>query len=603
MSRRPLWVALVWLVLSCAPPQAFAKCTIGILAVLPVTMRDQRPLVNAKINGADALFIADSGAFFSTISPAAAEQFKLRLEPAPWGLSVTGVGGESRLTAVTTVKSFALADIPAAELQFVVAGNQLSGAAGLLGQNVFRIADVEYDLANGVIRLMRPHDCRNTGFAYLATATNQDYSVMDIDSSTRESPHTIGTAFVNDAKIRITFDTGAATSLLSTSAAARAGVQPGGDGVVAGGSVHGVGRELLPSWIGPFASFRIGQEEIRNTRLRFGDLNFPGSDMLLGADFFLSHRIYVASSQRKLYFTYNGGPVFNLNAAPAPAATAPAGRVAAPEAAGSAPPAKPAEVAGQPTDAEGFSRRGNAFAARHDYEHALADLTRACELAPDEPRYFYARGLARLQNRQPDLASSDFDQVLKLKADDVPALVARASLNLRGPTLQAAIADLDAASRAAAAQDDIRLRIGFLYSSARVFPRAIIEYDKWIGAHEFDVSLPDARNARCWARALLGTELDKALADCNAAVKARRTAAAFLDSRGLVHLRMGALDKAVADYDASLKLNPRAAWSLYGRGLARVRKGQTTAGQADLAAAAALYPQIQDEAAKYSLTP
>ena len=30
--------------------------------------------------------------------------------------------------------------------------------------------------------------------------------------------------------------------------------------------------------------------------------------MLLGADFFLSHRIYVANSRDKLYFTYNGGP-------------------------------------------------------------------------------------------------------------------------------------------------------------------------------------------------------------------------------------------------------------------------------------------------------
>ncbi len=34
--------------------------------------------------------------------------------------------------------------------------------------------------------------------------------------------------------------------------------------------------------------------------------------MILGADFFLSHHILVASSQRKLYFTYNGGPVFDL---------------------------------------------------------------------------------------------------------------------------------------------------------------------------------------------------------------------------------------------------------------------------------------------------
>jgi tetratricopeptide (TPR) repeat protein/predicted aspartyl protease len=596
MSPRPLWVALVSLALSGQAGQAVAKCTLGILAVMPVTMRDQRPLVSAKINGADAQFIADSGAFFSMLSPSAAAQFKLRLEPAPWGMYVTGIGGESRRTYLTTVKNFTLFDIPIPNLQFVVAGNQLSGAAGLLGQNVFRIADVEYDLANGVIRLMRPHDCRNAELAYWAAANSQDYSVMDIDSSTRESPHTIGTAFVNGAKTRITFDTGAATSLLSTAAAARAGVKPGGDGVVPAGSFHGVGRELVPTWIAPFASFKIGQEEIRNTRLRFGDLNFRGSDMLLGADFFLSHRVYVASSQRKLYFTYNGGPVFNLDAAPAPAAT--------PEAASAATPAtaKPQELAAQPTDAEGFSRRGNAFASRHDYEHALADLTRACELAPNEPRYFYARGLARLQNQQPELAVGDFDQVLKLKADDVPALVARASVHLRGPMREAAIADLDAASRAAAAQDDIRLRIGFMYSSVKLFPQAINEYDKWIAAHEFDVFLPDARNARCRARALLGTELDKALADCNAAVKARRTAADFLDSRGLVHLRMGALDKAIADYDESLKLNPRDAWSLYGRGLARLRKGQTSAGQADLAAAAAVYPKIQDEAAHYSLT-
>ena len=35
--------------------------------------------------------------------------------------------------------------------------------------------------------------------------------------------------------------------------------------------------------------------------------------MLLGADFFLSHRILVSNSQHKLYFTYNGGPVFQLD--------------------------------------------------------------------------------------------------------------------------------------------------------------------------------------------------------------------------------------------------------------------------------------------------
>ena len=32
--------------------------------------------------------------------------------------------------------------------------------------------------------------------------------------------------------------------------------------------------------------------------------------MLLGYDFLRSHRVLVAHSQRRIYFTYNGGPVF-----------------------------------------------------------------------------------------------------------------------------------------------------------------------------------------------------------------------------------------------------------------------------------------------------
>jgi hypothetical protein len=32
--------------------------------------------------------------------------------------------------------------------------------------------------------------------------------------------------------------------------------------------------------------------------------------MLLGTDFLRAHRLLVAHSQRKLYFTYVGGPVF-----------------------------------------------------------------------------------------------------------------------------------------------------------------------------------------------------------------------------------------------------------------------------------------------------
>lgn len=592
MRRRTLLVALTVLALSGAPERALAGCRIGELAELPVTMNAMRPLVTARINGTEAQFIADSGAFFSMITPSAAEEFKLRPEVSP-GFFISGVGGDTRAW-LTTVRTFTLFGVAFRNVPFVVGGNGLEGAAGLLGQNVFRIldADVEYDLAHGAIRLFRTHDCRKTILAYWTREQPLPVSVVRIEWATRESPHTRSVALVNGARIRVMFDTGAWASVLSLAAAERAGVKPGGAGVVAAGQSHGVGQRMAQSWIAPFASFKIGDEEILNTHLRIGDIGSRDTDMLIGTDFFLSHRIYVAISQGKLYFTYNGGPVFNLTSQPLAAL---AGGKAQP---GSAEPPPPED---EPKDAAGFSRRGAAFTARRDYEHAIADLTRACELTPTEPEYFYQRGIAHWANSQPDLAGADFDRALELKADDVPALIARARLRLQVGERAPALADLDAADRAAPEQSDLRLQMAHLYTRAGGFEHAVTQLDKWIGAHGSDVQIPEARHARCWARALAGSDLDKALADCNAALKARPGNAPILDSRGVVRLRLGDLDRAIADFDSALTLDPRRSWALYGRGLARSRKGESDAADADIAAAVAITPDIEDRAREYRL--
>ncbi len=63
----------------------------------------------------------------------------------------------------------------------VLVGGSLGGrseSVGVLGQNFFRIGDVEYDLANGVIRLMRAEGCSHTLLAYWVKP-DQPYSVMD----------------------------------------------------------------------------------------------------------------------------------------------------------------------------------------------------------------------------------------------------------------------------------------------------------------------------------------------------------------------------------------------------------------------------------------
>jgi tetratricopeptide (TPR) repeat protein len=265
--------------------------------------------------------------------------------------------------------------------------------------------------------------------------------------------------------------------------------------------------------------------------------------------------------------------------------------------------------AGEPTDAAGFSRRGAAFAARRDFQHAIRDLTRACELAPTEPEYFYQRARAYLGNRQPALGLTDLDHVIQLKPDHVPALVTRAGMNLGrsdradGGSAADGLADLDKASAAAAKEDDVHFEIGMLYSRAGAFGLAITQYDLWLDKHPPEGRTPDAYANRCRSRAMLGLELDKALSDCNRAIKSRADAPFFLDSRGLVHLRMGSYDKAIADYDAVLRIQPKNPWSLYGRGLAKLHKGQTAEGQADVAAAKASGPRIVAEAARRGLSP
>ena len=639
MAVRIAAVLTAALGLATSPLTGFtAECKIGKIAELPVTMNGLRPMVTAQINGVDAQFVADSGAFFSMLSPASAAELKLRVLPS--NIRIRGITGSTE-ASVTTVKEFTLAGVPIHNVQFIVAGAQPGAAVGLLGQNVFRLADVEYDLAHGAIRLLKPIDCEKNMLAYWATQSGQAYSVMEIAWATEAAPHTTGTAFVNGARIHVLFDTGSAYSMLSLRAAERAGVTPDSPGVVKAGLIGGLSARSEQTWIAPVASFKIGDEEVKQTKLRFGDVSLPDADMLIGTDFFLSHRLYVASSQRKLYFTYNGGPVFNLSAAPgsplprqagagrtastetadAPAALAgtAVGAAGSPAATASDAPANAGEPAaspnaapplpsGEPTDAAGFSRRGVAYAARRDFAHAIEDLTRACELAPTQAEYFYQRAEARLGNRQPALASADFDQAIALKPDYVQALVARAGLRLnrRDATGDAGgdvLADLDKVNLSVAKEADVRLALGNLYARAGSLEQAIEQYDKWLDAHLQEIRTPDVLASRCRARAMLGENLDKALADCNRAIKERPQAVVFLDSRGLTYLRMGEYDKALKDYDAVLAALPRNPWALYGRGLVELHGGKTSQGQADIAASKTVDPRVSQEAARRGLTP
>lgn len=566
---------------------ADSVCNIVQFGELPLTMVGGRALVNATINGSDAKLIVDSGAFFSSLTNESAQRFKLRLGPLPFGFTISGIGGraDAQLTHVANFTLTGLKGPPIKNVDFVVLGNRLAGEAdGLIGENILGFVDTEYDLGHNVIRLMRAKDCDTATLTYWHGES--DFAEMEIAHRTAKEPHIIGHATLNGVSIRVLFDSGAPKSTLTLRAAARAGVTPSSVGVTAAGESRGVGSKVIETWVGKFANLNLGGEEIRNIGLLFGINEIDdGADMLLGLDFFQSHRIYVAKAQSKVYFTYNGGKVFDLSAthdADANAIALTDKPTVSDKLAGAATTSDGAGVSAEPLDAPGYNRRAAGFASRRQFDLALADYVRAIELQPEDPANFHDRGIADLQNKQPVLAMSDFDHALQLKPDHLPSLLARGRLRLANKDLQGAAVDFDAIRKVAPTNQNLILEIAQAYENQHEYATAIVDFDHWIAENSRDERLPDVLGQRCWSRAALGVDLSLALADCNKAIRRGGDSVEARNARAVVQIKMGNFDKAIVDFDEAINRQPKDARAYYGRGLAEARKRLSSRSQVDL---------------------
>lgn len=565
-----------------APGRGLAACQINALE-LPITLVGSRAVTTVNINGVEVRVLLDSGATFSFLTEAAARELNLNVVPVPDNLKFEGITGPIFLRKAR-VKRLKLQNGEMADVEFLVGGNEPGGGAqGLLGRNLLGFADTEYDLANGVVRLMMPKgDCGDQNMAYWAGQVPVSELALRRDSSRTLAPLE-ATGQLNGKSVQVVFDTGADT-LVSREAARRTVAE---SELKPAGWVFGAGGGEAKSWVAPFHTFEIGGETIRNNQLRVADFNFDHIDMLLGLDFFLSHRIYVSKKQWRMFFTYNGGVVFDLNRAKADASAA----ASAPEPAGAV----------QPTDANGFARRAAAHASRKQFVQALADFDRACEMAPQEPSLFAQRGrLYQALERSPE-ALRDFDSALRLDPAQHSLRLERASLRARAGDRPGALDDLQTLDQRIAPEDSLRLAMARLYQDLDLLDRALPQLNSWIAAHKRDMMLAAALNDRCWDRTLLNVELDQAREDCEEVVRLHGQDPLAIDSRAWLHLRRAELNDALADFDRVLKIRPEHPSSLYGRGITRTRLGDAEQGRSDIDAARKLEASIDNKMGRYGL--
>ncbi len=298
---------------------AHARCHVGNVAAIPVAIDHNQLLARGAINGHPVRVLIDTGSTMSLIWRSAAERLGLRLIGAP-RMRLFGLGGESRVDA-TLVEELRVDTLTVKGWQFPVAGDLPSSVDFILGEDFLARDSVEFDVGHGLVRTMETTGCTPAELPYWS----KTYSMADLIASPRDAQAIRVNVVLNGHAVRAQIDSGSSVSLVSKSVADSIGVHY----VNTSAELVGIGNRSLQTWIADVQSFRLGDESINNTQLRIAQLGkyqtmerigsripvaaVPQPDMLLGMDFLRSHRILVDNATRKMVFTYEGGPVFQIS--------------------------------------------------------------------------------------------------------------------------------------------------------------------------------------------------------------------------------------------------------------------------------------------------
>lgn len=354
---KPVRFAFAAGVMMVAGHQADA-CEFQKLADLHVTVENNQILIPGTLGGKNVKFLFDTSFSASLIPSGAARRLNV---------PVTSVNPDVYALGEFNFKDASFAEVPELTLDgftvkdsfFRVFGSAQSAnfggpdVAALLGADFWKGYEVEVDLSHKLISLYHAKDCANSNLAYWSNSYNE----VDLQ---RYGAQTAFSLQLDGHSLSAVLDTGTAHSTLTDKAAAKMGLQRE-NGKILASDERAIGSEPtdLPSllrigyslglsayspevqatglpemaqprppsdyWLAHFKSLTIDQETISPFSMRVTK-TFPTRtvetgtllpaneplhyDVLLGVDFLLSHRVLIANSQNKFYFTFTGGSAF-----------------------------------------------------------------------------------------------------------------------------------------------------------------------------------------------------------------------------------------------------------------------------------------------------
>jgi hypothetical protein len=296
---------------------AAADCTLVRISEFPVRMQGTIALLPAKIRGEKVDFVIGTGANMTQIDRGIAERLALPRDDKS-GLRIYGAGREMKLERVT-VPGLELPGATAPgdlRMALAPAAQHADGIAGVLGNDFWSKADVEFDLPHKRVAMYQNKGCDGAPTPWSATPDQ-------VNLRGSNAFQTMLQVEIDGVPLLALLDSAAPQTVMSWRTARQLGVTPSDPDLVRSGRWRGLDGKPVEIRTHTFRSFKIGEEEIQRPRIAVAELvaesrgdtgshlsQDGGWDLLLGADWLNAHRVYVQSRERKLWFTYEGGPVF-----------------------------------------------------------------------------------------------------------------------------------------------------------------------------------------------------------------------------------------------------------------------------------------------------
>lgn len=282
-------------------------CEMGGHPSVPITYTDDmRPVGTATINGAAVPVMLSTGAAESVVlNRKTLERLGIRtsssttklpaddLERNPLGVDIL------RDVSHAMLEEFSFDQTTRKDVSYMVEDFMDDTFGVRMGAGSLLQSDLEIAMDAGYIKTFKPSGCFR---AHLAYWDPQAVAVSAWRDPWKRDPRMVFTVRIGGKELRAVLSTATPHSYLPKVVGERLGLTPHSPGATREAPLPGHGPDQ-PVWKVPVASMTIGALEVKDLDLRLMDLPHSGEVLILGADFLHRHRVYIANSQKQVYFS------------------------------------------------------------------------------------------------------------------------------------------------------------------------------------------------------------------------------------------------------------------------------------------------------------